>query len=82
MTKELELFYFDIPGRAEAIRMLCKHAGLDLKDTRLTREQFLEMRKSGVLPFNQLPCLLTQGQYIAQSGAILRFIGKISGMIA
>jgi prostaglandin-H2 D-isomerase / glutathione transferase len=76
---DLELFYFDIPGKGEAIRLLAKHARLELKDTRLSRDEFEKLRDTGVLAFGQMPALLSDGKYIVQSAAILRFIGKITG---
>lgn len=79
---ELELLYFDIPGKGEAIRLLCKHAGVPLKDTRLTRPEFEALRGSGALLFNQLPALrdtAAPGKTFAQSASILRYIGKKTG---
>ena len=65
----LELFYFDIPGKGEAIRLAAAHAKLDLEDVRVTRERFLEMKKSGELKYGQMPALRVDGKTIInQSG--------------
>ena len=77
----LELFYFDIPGKGEAIRLHNAYAGLPLKDTRLTRDQFVTMKESGKLPYGQVPLLaIDDKHYIAQSAAIMRYLGKLSGL--
>jgi hypothetical protein len=34
------LYYFDVAGKAEALRLACVHAGLAFEDVRLSREQF------------------------------------------
>ena len=77
----LELFYFDIPGKGEAIRLHNAFAGLPLKDTRLTRDQFCAMKENGDLPYGQVPLLAVDNKhYIAQSAAIMRYLGKLSGL--
>lgn len=71
----------DIAGKAEAIRLACHFSGLPLKDTRLTRDEFDAMKASGELPYGQVPLLVVDGKHkIAQSAAIIRFIGKLSGL--
>ena len=41
-TSTLRLIYFDIPGKAEAIRLCAAVAGVPLEDVRVTREEFAE----------------------------------------
>ncbi|CAM9405255.1 unnamed protein product [Chrysoparadoxa australica] len=72
------LTYFDIPGSAEAIRLTFHIAGVPFVDRRIGREEFLEMKPD--LPFGQLPILEVDGEVIPQSGSILRYVGKISGL--
>ena len=75
----LELFYFDIPGKGEAIRLAAAHAKLDLEDVRVTRERFLEMKKSGELKYGQMPALRVDGKTIVnQSASIMRYLGRIA----
>jgi len=52
-----------------------------LEDIRVGGEQFVEMRDSGKLPYGQLPVLqVDDGVYLAQSSAILRYVGKYAGL--
>ena len=79
----LRLFYFDIPGKGECIRLLCAHAGLSLEDIRVpldNREVFDVLKKDGKLIFGQLPALQIneEGDMITQSAAIVRYLGKLS----
>ena len=76
---DLELLYFDLPGKGEPIRLFCRYIGLQFKDTRLTRQEFESLREQGKLLFNQLPCLRSGDHYLVQSGAILRYLSRLSG---
>mmetsp|Transcript_83346 Transcript_83346/g.162184 ORF Transcript_83346/g.162184 Transcript_83346/m.162184 type:complete len:162 (+) Transcript_83346:111-596(+) len=77
---KLELFYFDIEGKAESIRLAAHHGGVELVDTRLTRDEFATMQETGALAYGQVPALrVGTGQSavtLAQSAAILKFVGK------
>lgn len=75
----LELFYFDIPGKGDAIRLVSAYAGLGLVDNRISRETFVEMRDSGELKYGQVPALRVDGTKIVnQSAAIMRYLGRIA----
>ena len=76
---DLELLYFDIPGKGEPIRLFFRYIGLQFKDTRLTRQEFETLREQGKLLFNQLPCLRSGDHYLVQSGAILRYLSRLAG---
>jgi glutathione S-transferase len=78
----MKLYYFDIPGKGEAIRLICQYSNISLEDIRLDGESFMEMKKT--LRFGQLPCLEVEGKdgktcTITQSAAIMRYIAKMKG---
>lgn len=69
------LYYFDAFGRAEPIRLLLSHAGVQFTDTRYERKEWKDNKKS--MPGMKLPVLeLGDGTKIGQSISILRFLGK------
>lgn len=84
---KLKLYYFDIKGKGEAIRLLCAYANLTLEDYRLQlhdRTEFQQLKENGTLPFGQVPLLeVDDGQMkhkLVQSCAILRYLGKLAGL--
>lgn len=78
----LKLYYFDSPGKAEAIRLFCAYAGIPFEDFRFSsRDEFTKMKLDGTLPFGQVPMLEIDGTHkIPQSSAILRYLYTISGL--
>jgi glutathione S-transferase/truncated hemoglobin YjbI len=75
---KLSLTYFGLPGRGEAIRMAAKIGGIPMEDNRLGFDTWPELKpktKTGQLPF-----LKVGDVEIAQSRAILRYIGKLAGL--
>jgi len=77
----LKLTYFNFPfWRAEASRIALQLAEIPFEDVRPTREEFIKMKQTGELPYDQLPILEVEGKIIAQSVSIARFCGKISGL--
>eukprot|EP01031_Cornospumella_fuschlensis_P026668 gene26668-32226_t len=74
---KLKLMYFDIPGLAEPIRLLT----LGREDIRLNEEAFEHAKEEGKFPYKQVPVLIINDAItIAQSAAILRFVGKFAGL--
>merc|ERR1719444_386088 len=57
-----------------------KFAGLPFEDRRISRDTFVEMKKSGELSFGQVPALVvsdgTSTQTLVQTAAVARYIGK------
>jgi glutathione S-transferase len=80
----LRLRYFPFPGRAGPIRDALNIGGIDFEDEHVPPEQFRQRRTAGEFPFGGLPVLdveTTAGKVCsAQSNAILRFAGRLSGL--
>mmetsp|Transcript_93436 Transcript_93436/g.166263 ORF Transcript_93436/g.166263 Transcript_93436/m.166263 type:complete len:249 (+) Transcript_93436:55-801(+) len=75
--KKLTLKYFPIAGRAEVIRLALILGKLDCADQRLTGEEWEKQHKA-TAPFGQLPVLMVDGKELAQTKAILRYVGKLA----
>src|SRR3954452_10761775 len=74
-----KLTYFDAAvSRGEECRLALHLAALPFEDERLSHEQWAA-RKAGT-PFGALPVLTVDGRQLAQSNAILRFIGSQHGL--
>ncbi len=84
---DITLIYLDNPfWRIELARIPLFIGGLSFNDKRITLEEFRSAKETGFLkdgtklPFHQIPCLVVDGVAIAQTGAIARFCGKLSGL--
>ena len=84
---KLALIYLDNPfWRIELARIPLFIGDISFNDKRITLEEFRSAKETGFLkdgtklPFNQIPCLVVDGVPIAQTGAIARFCGKLSGL--
>ena len=85
-TSSIQLVYFNIRARAEPARLLLAYAGMEYQDARV-EQPWLNManRKhwdsiKTELAFQQLPVLFWNGEQIAQSLAVTRFIAKQLGL--
>ncbi len=77
----LKLYYFDLAGKGEPIRLACTYGNLPFTDIRLNGEQFQEMKQLGELPYGQMPVIeVSPGKFVGQSASILRFVGKLTGL--
>ena len=56
-NNKLKLYYFDIPGKGEAILLACAYSNIELDDVRIDQPQFATLREDGKLPFGQVPIL-------------------------
>jgi len=80
----LKLYYFDIPGKAEALRLALKYCKIPFEDYRFKgMAEFLKMKTSGELMFGHVPALRItsvsnpkNSKMLNQSAALLRFIAK------
>ncbi|XP_065063682.1 glutathione S-transferase 1-like [Rhopilema esculentum] len=75
------LYYFDLAGRAEISRLLFHHAGVEFEDHRFKKDEWAEMKKNQKLfPFGQCPSLEVDGEVIAQSATIARYLANEFGL--
>jgi|TARA_Y100000992_G_scaffold286595_1_gene238641 glutathione S-transferase len=84
---KITLYYFKIPfWRAEVTRISLFIGDIPFQDYRIEGDDYHKFKKSGELPnkkiapFKQLPVLDVDGEIFAQTGAIARFCGKLSGL--
>ena len=84
---KLKFIYVDTPfWRAEVGRIALFMGDIKFDDVRIKREDFSTAKETGtlsdgtVLPFHQIPCLVVDDVSLAQTGAIARFCGKLSGL--
>ena len=75
--REIKLIYFDLYGRAEAIRMLLAYARVKFEDVRVDMEQWEELKSK--YPGMQLPIMEIDGVVYNQSKEILRTLGVSFG---
>ncbi len=74
-----KLTYFDFDGgRGEPVRIVFHAAKIKFEDHRISFKDFAEVRKSA--RFNALPVLQIDGEQVTQSNAMLRYLGKQSGL--
>ncbi len=74
------LTYFDFDGsRGLECRLALAVAGVPFKDVRLSRAQWLELKPN--TPYGALPILEVDGQKLAQTNAILGYLGRQHGLL-
>ena len=67
-------------GRAEASRVVLSLANLDWNDNEIDGEEYGRMKHNGELPWGMVPILRTADGVLAESAAILRYIGDMAGL--
>ncbi|CAO4377810.1 unnamed protein product [Caenorhabditis nigoni] len=72
-----QLYYFSIRGLGEYIRLLFTDNGVNFEDIRFKSRspEWREAKKSMI--FGQMPCLKYDGKEYAQTGAIMRHLGRV-----
>ncbi len=76
----ISLTYFDFDGsRGLECRLALTVAGVPFEDVRLSREQWLALKPN--TPFGALPILADGDRQLAQSNAILGYIGRSYGLL-
>merc|ERR1719453_1875456 len=76
----IKLTYFGLPGRAEMSRLTLTYANIPFEDNRIEGKDWGALKPS-IKPWGQLPILEVDGTTISQSCAILRYCGRIAGLI-
>ncbi|PXF40465.1 Hematopoietic prostaglandin D synthase [Gracilariopsis chorda] len=74
----LKLTYFDLRGRAEPIRLAFLLSDIEYEDDRFSFPQWKEVKPK--TPYGSVPTLTVDGEQMAQSGAILRYVGKLAAL--
>jgi len=80
---KLTLLYFPVPARAGAIRDAFRIGRVPFEDRHISREEFQHLKERRELPYGALPVMDIEGatpSRIAQSNAILRYVGKLGGL--
>ena len=84
---KITLYYFKIPfWRAEVSRLSLYIGNIPFEDYRIEGNDYNKFKQTGELPnkkiapFKQLPVLDVDGKIFAQTGAIARYCGKLSGL--
>jgi len=70
----VKLTYFNVQGKGETIRLILEVAKADYEDTRTTFPEWAPLKET--TPFGQLPVIKVDGEELAQSGAIIRFLAR------
>jgi len=78
MPKTVKLTYFNIQGLAESCRIAFHASKVPFEDVRLSKEEFMEMKPTYLM--GQLPVAEIDGRQITQSGAILRYAGRLANL--
>lgn len=76
-----KLYYFDFHGGAgEPIRNAFRVSKIPFEDVRVKHGDWPELKASDKCIFGQMPLLEIDGKMFSQSMAILRYVGKITGL--
>ena len=73
----VKLVYFDVQGRGEVARLLLAAGNIDYEDFRFSFADW--PRHKPTTPLGQVPVLYWDGEELAQSGAIARFLARKVG---
>jgi len=74
------LLYFNIKGKGQLIRLLLHDQGIPFSDEVVNSEDWPAKKASLNLPFGQMPVLWDGDVFLAQTGAILRYLSRKCGI--
>eukprot|EP01125_Pyxidicula_operculata_P003999 TRINITY_DN1565_c2_g2_i1.p2 TRINITY_DN1565_c2_g2~~TRINITY_DN1565_c2_g2_i1.p2 ORF type:complete len:210 (+),score=62.53 TRINITY_DN1565_c2_g2_i1:822-1451(+) len=75
-TPKIKLTYFNIRARGEPIRVALHIGNVAFEDHRIEFKDWPTLKPT--FPFGALPVVEVDGKVLAQSGAILRYVGKLT----
>ena len=75
----LEIVYFGVNGRADALRLMLHSKGVNFTDTRVGLGQHGPYKEDGRSEWGGLPCACLDGEWYGQNRAILRMLGNRLG---
>ncbi len=73
----IELTYFQGPGRAEPVRLALRLGGVPFTDTRVDFPTFARLKAEGALPLGFVPVLKVDGLALSQTAAMLRYAARV-----
>jgi glutathione S-transferase len=75
----VKVYYFDMYGKGEPIRMILTHAKVEFEDVRISHADWPTQKKELNLEFGQVPAVEMDGTLYTQSASIVRALGKMYG---
>ncbi|CAD5213235.1 unnamed protein product [Bursaphelenchus xylophilus] len=72
------LHYMDSRGLCEPLRLCLHYAGIPFEDIRYSAPEFAKFKE--LYPGITVPALFVDGKMLTQSGSILRYIGRFTGL--
>lgn len=75
-STNIKLTYFNIEGAAEKVRLALCMNNIQFVDERIQFEDWEKLKPN--FPYGQVPVLSVNGRQMAQSGAMLRWIGSVN----
>lgn len=78
MAPSHQLIYFDLPGRAEIVRVSFACGKVPFEDKRISKQEFAALKPT--LPLGQVPVLKVDGVIYSQTMAMVRYASILSGI--
>ncbi|CAD5218023.1 unnamed protein product [Bursaphelenchus xylophilus] len=75
---QYKLTYFNLRGLAEAIRCCLHYGGIEFEDRRVLKGEWAELKPK--TPNGTVPLFEVDGKMLTQSGAILRYVSRLTGL--